>query len=142
MSNTEDSNLVQAEDSSGDLPRPPETDNFDVINQYGHKFDGYEGFGGFEGLAKVAQRIMKGHDKTGNWEGTIDELRGTLFFMLRQQRHWGYGADEGLTIEVTRPDGTTETIEDGPDLERLEQFRSLYNAIRDRWDEVREKESN
>lgn len=131
-----DDDVPQTPTSTEELQRPPETDDFGVINEVGHNFDGYEKFGGFEGLAEVAQRIMRNHSESGRWEGTIDELRGTLFFMLRQQRHWGYGADEGMTIEVTRSDGTTETIEEETDLERLEQFRSLYDAIRDRWNEV------
>lgn len=119
--------------------KPPEllgSNDFDVINEHGHQFDGYDRFDDFDGLSKMANRHMRDRDKTGRWEGTIDELRGTLFFMLRQQRHWGYGADEGMCIEVTRPDGTTETIQEEADVVRLEQFRSLYNAIRDRWDEV------
>lgn len=121
---------------SGPPPELSGLNDFDVINEHGHQFDGYQKYGDFERLARVAQRVMRNYDKTLNWKGTIDELRATLFFMLRQQRHWGYGADEGMTIEVTRPDGTTETIEEEADLERLEQFRSLYNAIRDRWNEV------
>ncbi|MBK9528108.1 MAG: hypothetical protein IPO41_07260 [Acidobacteria bacterium] len=119
--------------------RPPDlsgSHDFAVINEYGHNFDGYEVFGGSEALVKVAERVAANHDATGEWQGTIDELRGTLFFMLRQQRHWGYGADEGMSIDIMHPDGTTEEHRGEADLERLEEFRSLYTVIRDRWDEV------
>lgn len=106
------------------------TNDFDVINEYGHHFDGYEKFGSFEGLAKVVGKVEKPFQENGIWKGTIDELRGTLFFMLRRHRH---GDMEG--VEIVSPDGSVSVVP-GMDDSELEEFRSLYNTIRDRWHEV------
>ena len=97
-------------------PMPPASDDFSVISEEGHKFNGYKEFGELEGLQPLALSMSEHHEQSGRWNGTLRELRGCLFFLLRQQRHWGYG-----------PEG---------DRQREEMFRSLYQTIRDRWSEV------
>lgn len=138
MDSDDDSDLLSGEDSEGQgrAERPPEltgVNDFATINRYGHHFDGYAEF---PDLASLARDLTTTYEGSRRWKGTIDELRGTLFFMLREQHFLGYDPEIGSSVEVMAPDGRTTTVAEGPDFERMERFRSLYNEIRERWAEV------
>lgn len=102
--------------SCSSLQCPPATDDFHVIVVEGHKFNGYEAFGGSpESMESFVLPMLQKFEQTGEWQGTHRELRGALFYLLRAHR-FGGGYD--------------------PTSEEWRQFSTIYNAIRDRWGEV------
>ena len=66
--------------------RPPATDDIDTIYVEAEKFNGYNAFGGNEGLYKMVHARIKEYAETGRWQGTLKELRGALFSYQRQRR--------------------------------------------------------
>ena len=64
---------------------PGESATWDAINEFAHKFNGYEALGSFEKWAVVA--AQRNPD-------TLTELRACLFFEARSLRHGGDETDE------------------------------------------------
>ncbi len=100
---------------SSNLPVPPDTDDIGEIFRQAYEYDGYERHRGFSAVASIARRCSEHRRKTGRWEGTLDELRCTLFFRQRAAHHLG----------------------EDPEDEELQLVRELYQVIRSRWGEAR-----
>jgi hypothetical protein len=62
----------------GDVP-PPDAD-WEEICQFAHTFDGYEYWGSFKRCVEIANQRL---------DSTLAELRTSLFFAFRAQRHGG-----------------------------------------------------
>ncbi len=93
--------------------RPPATDDIVAIYAEAEKFNGYDAFGGNDGLHRMVRARMKEYTETGYWQGTIEELRGTLFLY---QRQWRWEA-------VIPPDANDDLV------------RKLYTELRRMWPE-------
>ncbi|MGB7069253.1 MAG: hypothetical protein WBD22_07140 [Pyrinomonadaceae bacterium] len=112
---------------------PPELNgefDFEVISKYGRNFGEVERLGSLEELRKIANRQIDEYLKTTRWEGPIDELRGTLFYLFHPHD------DPELMSNLLEAISMSFRDEDNSEQKDLNRFRSLYNAIRERWDEV------
>ena len=99
---------------SSNLPVPPDTDDIGEILRHAYEYNGYERHRGFDAVARIAGRSSEQRCKTGRWDGTLDELRCTLFFKQRAAHHQG----------------------EAPTGEELKLVRELYQVIRSRWEEA------
>lgn len=63
---------------------------------YALTFNGYREFEDFEVLADLANSRRAEYEKTGQWRGSLRELRGILFFEQRRARHNSSASNEGL----------------------------------------------
>jgi len=95
-------------------PIPPDTDDLGTIYRQALAYNGYDRHGGLHKVAAIARRCRTRRERKGQWQGTLGELRCTLFFSQRAAHHTG----------------------DAPEGAEFVLVRELYQAIRTRWREA------
>jgi hypothetical protein len=78
--------------------QPLEVPSTGLIFKYALCFNGYDAYGGLEGLGAMANDRRFFFSEHGLWVGSARELRGCLFFEARRWRHFGY-SPEGADLQ-------------------------------------------
>ncbi len=101
-------------------PAPPDNDDLGDMLHFAYEYDAYSQYGGLGELAEATRPILEEHERTGRWQGSLDDLRTCLFYMQRMHHN------------AEQPPSSVSD-------EFREQMWSLYHAIRERWDEIEPK---
>lgn len=111
-----DGDTPQQKDTSAFSVPPvlPDTDHIGTILALAYDFDCYETCGGSEAVVEACRRCWTLYEETGQWEGSLEDLKCCLFFEQRRYHHYGWG----------------------PSDEKARKLRALYQVIRSRWGEV------
>ncbi len=104
--------------SAGERPSaPPDTDNKNAMLDFALDYDAYSRYDGLAEMEEVVAPIIEHHEQTGEWTGSLDDLRTCLFYVQRMFSH----------------------NDEGPWDAQLDLMWNLYHTIRARWHEIEPK---
>lgn len=113
--NEEVLNRAREEIRKSCIPQAPsETEDLDRIWKFAFTYNAYEKLGSLEAVGDLHNAKAEEFFKTGQWTGTLDELRACLFFEQRRWRHIG----------------------EEPEGQSLQSILQLYKTICQRWNEA------